>query len=477
VIKTTPLPAANHSNLQYSYLTICFHENRLYKEPVFYSTGFSLMSWLWLYKKGMSLGEPAIRSLLHYRARKGKEDPLRLHERRGEPSLPRPSGPLIWVHVASVGEALSMLTLINLILEQIPQAHILVTSITATSAQMLDTRLPKPRAFHQYAPIDHPGWVRKFLDHWKPDLALWAESEIWPNMLTMLKKRSVPAALINAHMSEKSFRNWSRAPRLAEDILSVFTVILAQSDQDAEFYRTLGGRGVVVTDNIKYSSAPLPFDPHDLDALKTALDARPAWLYASTHDAEEALACEVHAALQPRFPDLLTIIAPRHPARKEEIEAVIREHGLTFTARTGRKNLPAPADQIYLADTMGELGLLYRAVPLACVGRSFSRDGGGGHNPIEPAMLNCAVLHGPNVQNLSEIYAEMDGANAALCIKTPPDLASVIGELLASPEKLKELRESGYSFAGRKAHILSVIAQELEPLFLIAHLPILKAKI
>ena len=260
------------------------------------------MSWLWLYKKSMSLGEPVIRSLLHYRARKGKENPLRLHERRGEPSLLRPSGPLIWVHVASVGEALSMLTLINLILEQIPQAHILVTSITTTAAQMLETRLPKPRAFHQFAPVDHPDWVRAFLDHWKPDLALWAESEIWPNTLTLLKKRNIPIALVNAHMSEKSFSNWSRVPRLAEDVLSVFTVILAQSEQDAKFYRTLGGRSVVVTDNIKYSAAPLPYDPQDLEALQSALGTRPAWLYASTHDAEEALACEVHTALQARFP-------------------------------------------------------------------------------------------------------------------------------------------------------------------------------
>ena len=278
-------------------------------------------------------------------------------------------------------------------------------------------------------------------------------------------------------MSEKSFSNWSRVPRLAEDVLSVFTVILAQSEQDAKFYRTLGGRSVVVTDNIKYSAAPLPYDPQDLEALQSALGARPAWLYASTHDAEEALACEVHTALQARFPDLLTIIAPRHPARKNEIEVVIQKQGLTFTSRTDRKNLPVPADQVYLADTLGELGLLYRAVPLTCVGRSFSRDGGGGHNPIEPAMLGCAVIHGPNVQNLGEIYDEMAAANATICAKTPSDLAPLIGELLSSPEKLKELRESGYSFAGRKANSLSVIAQELEPLFLIAHLPILKAKI
>lgn len=433
------------------------------------------MSLLWVYKKAMTLGEPAIRALLAHRARKGKEDPARITERYGIPSRPRPAGPLIWVHVASVGEAQSMIALVEMVLAQMPDAQVLLTSITTTSAQLLESRLPA-RAFHQYSPVDHPDWVRRFLDHWNPNLVLWAESELWPNTLMLLKKRHIPTTLLNAHMSEKSFRNWSKAPRLAEDMLSTFMGILAQTDEDAERYTQLGGRSVVVTDNIKYSADPLPCNDDDLAALKSAIGNRPVWLYASTHDGEERLACLTHKALSGQFPDLLTIIAPRHPARAKEIEAVIGMHDLTFQTRTTEKKLPGPADQIYLADTMGELGLFYRAAPVACIGRSFSNDGGGGHNPIEPAMLGCAVLHGPHVQNLGRIFAEMNKAGAALLVVAEDHLPADIGHLLASPERLKELQDLGYAFASQKAGILNKIAEELEPAFLMAHLPVLKAR-
>jgi 3-deoxy-D-manno-octulosonic-acid transferase len=432
------------------------------------------MSLLWFYKKGMTLGEPAIRLLLNHRARIGKEDPARLKERFGISALPRPNAPLIWVHVASVGEAQSMLSLVDIILSQQPTAHVLITSITTTSARLLEQRLPD-RAFHQYVPVDHPDWVRRFLDHWRPDLVLWAESELWPNTLTLLKKRNVPVALLNAHMSEKSFKNWSKAPRLAEDMLSAFMIILTQTAQDADYYTRLGARSLVITDNIKYSAAPLPYDQTDYDTLKSALGDRPVWLYASTHAGEEALACEVHKSLTARYPNLLTIIVPRHPARTSEIESVIGSHDLTYQTRGTSKALPTPADQIYIVDTLGELGLFYRASPLACIGRSFSDDGGGGHNPIEAAMLKCAILHGPNVQNLARIFAEMNKAGAAMLVSTREHLAGDVEHLLKTPERLKELQDSGYAFASRKAEIMATIIQELEPAFILANLPVLKA--
>lgn len=432
------------------------------------------MGLLWVYKKGMTIGEPLIKAVLNRRARLGKEDPSRLNERLGLSTITRPEGPLIWVHVASVGEAQSILSLIDLILSQQPTAHVLITSITTTSARLLEQRLPE-RAFHQYVPVDHPEWVRRFLDHWQPDLVLWAESELWPNTLTLLKKRNIPTALLNAHMSERSFKNWSKVPKLAEDMLSVFMIILAQTQEDADYYNQLGARSLVVTDNIKYSAAPLPCDVEDLTTFQTALASRPAWLYASTHAGEEVLACTVHKKLSKKWPDLLTIIVPRHPARTQEIEKVIGAHDLTFQNRGETKTLPLPADQVYIVDTLGELGLFYRAVPMACIGRSFSDDGGGGHNPIEAAMLKCAILHGPNVQNLGRIYAEMDKAGAALLVSTAEHLAGDLAHLLETPERLKELQELGYAFAARKARIMDVIIQELEPAFILANLPVLKA--
>lgn len=430
------------------------------------------MSLLWLYKKGMTAGEPVIRALLKRRAGKGKEITERLSERYGIPSRARPDGTLIWVHVASVGEAQSMLSLINLILEQMSQAHVLVTSVTVTSAQLLAERLPE-RAFHQFSPIDHPGWVRHFLNHWKPDLVLWAESELWPNTLHLLSKRHVPVALLNAHMSAGSFRNWSRAKKMSLDMLSVFTVILAQTQEDADRYIQLGGRSVVLTENLKYAAQPLPCDAQDLKKLQDAIGHRTVWLYASTHDGEEELAAEIHARLSKEFPSLLSIIAPRHPNRREEIAAKLPPAHTLF--RGEDKKLPQPDTQIYVADTLGEMGLLYRAAGLACIGRSFSRDGGGGHNPIEPALLRCAILSGPNVQNLAQIYADMSAESAAIIAETPEKLEKTLHDLLSSPARLKELQESGYAFADRKARSLTQIIEELEPLFLMANLPVLKA--
>lgn len=432
------------------------------------------MDLLWTYKKAMTWGEPIISSLLDRRMRIGKEDPQRLPERKGIPSKARPSGPLIWVHVASVGEAQSMLALINLILEQQADAHVLVTSITRTSADMLASRLPA-RAIHQFSPVDHPDWVRAFMDHWRPDLVLWAESELWPNTLTLLKKRHIPVALLNAHMSAKSFRRWSHLPRMIEDMLSCFTVVLAQTQQDANYYQQLGARSISVTDNIKYSAVALPYDEADLNNLSAAIGKRPVWLYASSHDDEEHMACAIHKHLSKKIPDLLTIIALRHPQRLQDVETVVRACDLAYTCRDASKKLPEPHDDIYIAGTIGEMGLFYRLAPIACIGRSFSKDGGGGHNPIEAAVLKCAVVHGPHVQNLQQIYDDMHSVHAALELKSPDDLANTLEKLLLSPAELEKLRQAGYDFAHTKTKILETIVTELEPIFLMANLPLLKA--
>ncbi len=428
------------------------------------------MDAFWLYKKTMVLGTPILKSMLSHRVKKGKEDPERLGERKGIASLPRPAGPLVWMHVASVGEAQSIMSLINLMLSQNKQLNILVTSVTKTSAEILLQKLPD-RAFHQYAPVDHPDWIRSFLDHWHPSLALWAESELWPSMLTFLKKRHIPAALINAHMSPKSFRNWKRAPNLARNLLSSFLVILAQSKQDAEFYSEFTPHNVVVTDNIKYAAQPLTADDAQMRALETAIADRPVWLYASSHDGEEELACHVHKELSIRFPNVLTILAPRHPDRRDDLVQTVTGNALKTCLRGPNKKLPSPDDQVYIVDTMGELGLLYKIAPLAVIGRSFSHDGGGGHNPIEPALLGCAALHGPYVQNSQELYDEMDAAGAAMLVKEKENLAAMIKRLLSNPDELAQLQKAGFEFATAKANVLEKVLYELEPVFLEAHLP------
>lgn len=431
------------------------------------------MTLFWLYKKTMTLGKPAIMAVLKRRLEDGKEDPQRIRERYGQPSLDRPDGPLMWIHVASVGEAQSMLPMARLFLDQTPNGHVLMTSITRTAAELLDGRLPE-RAFHQYLPVDRPKWVRRFLDHWRPDIVLWAESELWPCMVMELNKRRIPAALLNARMSPRSFAKWSKVRQLAENILSGFAVILTQTQQDYEYYTALGGRSVVVSDNIKYCASPLPYDAHELDALRRAIGSRPCWLYASTHKGEEELALEVHAALCQTWPDLLTIVVPRHPERAAAVESFYQESPVTSCRRT-HSRLPRPDTGLFVVDTLGELGLFYRAAPIVCVGRSFSDDGGGGHNPLEPALLTCAVLHGPNVQNLQDIYDQMDAAGASISVPQASALAATIARLIAAPDALARQRDAGYLFAGGKSHVLNTVIEEIEPLFLLAHLPLLKA--
>lgn len=434
------------------------------------------MPLFWIYKRTMTFGKPVIMSFLNQRLKNGKEDPERLQERFGMPSRLRPeNGPLMWVHVASVGEAQSMLHLIDLFLEQNQTGSVLVTSITRTSAALLEKRLPA-RAFHQYLPVDRPKWVKRFLDYWQPSLILWAESELWPSILSDIKNRHIPMALINGRMSQKSFKNWSRVKTLAQDILSAFTVILTQTETDKNYYTNLGARSVITTGNIKFAASPLPYEENDLKLLQESTANRPIWVYASTHAGEEELAVKTHLDIADYVPNLLTIIIPRHPERRADILKSLAPFKLNITTRTQYKILPDANTHIYLVDTLGELGLFYRLSPLSVIGRSFSVDGGGGHNPLEAAQLKSAILHGSSVQNLSDIYTPMNEQGAALCLKSPEDLAPTLRAFLTDKESLNKLAEKGYHYAQSQKQILSKVIEECEPVFLLAELPVLHEK-
>lgn len=408
-----------------------------------------------IYQNILRLSPPILRGVLAWREFKGKEDPARLRERRGYASLPRPEGKLVWIHAASVGEAQSALILID----KLAADHILMTSGTVTSANYLRARLPA-RAMHQYIPLDTPRWVARFLDHWRPDLVLWMESELWPNMLGEIKRRAIPAALVNARLSERSYKRWQMAPQTIKTMLGAFSVILAQTWDAEKKYKALGAQAVYFTDNIKYSAAPLPCDHQDLQALQSAIGTRPCWVYASTHDGEEQLASRIHERLKQRFPDLLTIIVPRHPDRRAQIAALIGDAQL----RGPDKTPPASDTGIYIADTMGELGLFYRAAPIAMIGRSFSADGGGGHNPIEAAQLNCAVLSGPYVQFQQEIFDDMVAADAARLVTDDDDLYDALMRLLDDKPYLTDRQEKAALFAARKSAVIDTVMARLSAL-------------
>ncbi len=415
-----------------------------------------------LYEILMRSGKPVLDRLLDHRLSAGKEIPERQNERRGVAGRSRPDGPLVWIHAASVGESQSTLILIDALGKTYPHIHVLVTTGTVSSASLMEKRLPA-FAFHQFIPLDHPDWVANFLDHWKPDLALWMESELWPNLVTGLRKRNIPSALINARLSDKSFTRWKMARGMIANILSSFSLIMTQTKEDEIRFSALGAQHVVTTGNLKYSAAPLPYDLAELDRLHYSLQNRPSWVYASTHDGEESLACRIHARLKSTLPRLLTIIVPRHIERRDVIAATCRDAGLFSTLRGDTHTPPSQQDDIYIADTLGELGLFYSLSPIVMIGRSFSNDGGGGHNPVEAAQLDCAVLTGANVQFQQQMFDDMFAADAATQVKSEEELYATLLNLLNDPGYLRDQQKKSATFAQEKSHVIDSVLAHLGP--------------
>lgn len=428
------------------------------------------MSGVALYRGLTNVAEPLVRFYLGLRLRRGKEDPQRMPERQGMASAPRPNGPLVWLHAASVGEAQSALALIERLLQMRTDLNLLVTSGTVTSAGLLKRRLPA-RAIHQFVPVDLRHWVRRFLDHWQPDLALFVESELWPNLVLETSSRGCPLMLVNGRMSARSFARWQRAPRLAQALLGRFALCLGQTEQDAARLAALGAPKAEYLGNLKYSAAPLPSDEAALAALRAEAGKRPLWLAASTHPGEERMAAEVHLALRADHENLLTIIVPRHPERGDEIEAMLENLGLTV-ARRSRGEAPDAGREIYLADTLGELGLFYRLAGIAFIGGSTGSL--GGHNPLEAAQLDCAILYGPDMANFRTVAADLAAAQAAVQISDREDLRRRLGRLLAEPDERKNLARAAGKVSAQNADALERIADVLAPY--VAALPALNRR-
>ncbi|MDP4004066.1 3-deoxy-D-manno-octulosonic acid transferase [Methylobacterium sp. NEAU K] len=407
------------------------------------------------YRAGLRVGEPALTGLLAWRAHHGKEDPLRLPERRGLPGRARPVGPLAWMHGASVGEVLSLVGLVEGMIGR--GFSVLVTTGTRAAAELIGARLP-PGAVHQYIPLDAPRWVARFLDHWQPNLAIVAESEIWPNTILALDAREIPLILVNGRMSERSFRGWERCPRTAKALLARIAVCLAQTQEDAERFAKLGAPRVSISGNLKFDAQVPPADPQQLAYLGAMVAGRPVWVAASTHPGEEAMIAYAHAVLKAKFPQLLTILAPRHPARGTEAAECATALGLR-SARRSSGGRPHPSVEIYVADTIGEMGLFYRLSPLVFLGGSLVPR--GGQNPIEPVRLDTAVLHGPHTENFAVVYRALDRAGAALPVRDGVELAAVAGELLGDAARLDSMAQAGQRalqpFEGAVARTLAVL--------------------
>ncbi len=376
---------------------------------------------------------PAVPLFLALRRSRGKEDAARLGERRGVASLPRPEGLLVWLHGASVGELISLLPIAEHLTSS--GVAVLVTSGTVTSAEVAARRLPAG-ALHQYLPLDLPAYVARFLDHWQPDIGVFAESELWPNLIHEAGERGVHLLIVNGRMSERSFRRWKRLPGFIGAMLSRFELALAQTEGDAERLRALGAPRVQAIGNIKYDVEPLPADPDKLAQLQEAVRGRAVLIAASTHPGEEEQVAEAHAAASRAIPGLLTILIPRHPPRGAEVAAVVERAGLRVNRRS-EGALPHPDIDIHVADTIGEMGLFYRLSRLAYVGRSLVPH--GGQNPIEPAKLGAAILHGPHTHNFTEVYRAFDAAGGSESVADAAALGATVARLLRDGAALEAM--------------------------------------
>jgi 3-deoxy-D-manno-octulosonic-acid transferase len=403
--------------------------------------------------------EPALRALLARRVSSGKEDPLRLPERRGVAGRPRPSGKLLWVHGASLGEARSVLPLVGRLLAARPNLRILVTTGSRTSADMLARELDGKRAFHQFVPLDVPRWVRRFLDHWRPDAALWLESELWPNLLGEVARRRIPAALVNARLTARSASRWMRARHFFEPPLEAFSVALAQSAADAARLAALGLDNVSTIGNLKHDAPALAADPAALAAFEAAAAGRPRWLAAQIHPQESAAVLDAAASLKRAGSAALLVLVPRHAERGAEFAEAAARRNLK-AARRSQGEAPAGSD-VYIADTMGELGLFFRACPLAFVGGSLEPH--GGHNPLEPARLGAAVAFGPSMENFVELAADLIQCGAATRVADADELARWVERRLAEPQLAQREGAAARAFAARGEGTVERVAAALAP--------------
>jgi 3-deoxy-D-manno-octulosonic-acid transferase len=404
-----------------------------------------------------SAGRPFVPLLLWSRLARGKEDGARVDERRGLAGQLRPEGRIVWMHGASIGECLSLLPCMEAFIGR--GFHVVVTSGSVGSARVLGERLPAG-AVHQFFPLDISQYALRFLDHWGPEIVLVAESEIWPNIFRAIWKRRLPLVIVNARLSPTSFNRWRRGRKAAAGVFGLIDLCLAQTKEDGQRFAALGTKHVRVVGNIKFDAIPPPADPVELSTLAGCIGARPVWAAVSTHHGEEEIVAEAHLALRSQFPALLTIIAPRHPQRADAIEQMLRRGGLRLTRRSQGASFGNDTE-IYLVDTLGETGLIYRICKLAFIGRSLTAK--GGQNPIEAAKLNCAILHGPHVGNFREVYAALGDGEGAFVVEDRQMLSNAVRWLLSDAQALRRTARNAAHIAEERSGATARVMQAIAP--------------
>jgi len=390
-----------------------------------YRTGF----WLRVYLIVRHLFQPLMGLVLKRRLRQGREDPERMGEKLGLATAARPTGRLIWLHAVGVGEVLALRPLIMQLLAADPEVNLLITSTARSSARVLQGNLP-PRTQHQFLPLDGPKFVRRFLAHWRPDLAIWSEQDLWPGAICDCAAAGIPLAYVNARMGPESYRRRARFSGVYRDILARFSLIAAQDEGTAAHLRALGAVDVRVTGSLKPAAEPLAADAGQVAVLRAALAGRRVWVAASTHAADEAAVIAAQVALGAEW---LLILTPRVPDRALDICEALDVAGLAWLRRTAG-GVPGPRVSVWLADSFGELGLWYRLAKVAVMGGTFGSI--GGHNPWEPLCLGVPVLHGGSVHNFAADYAQVDAAGVARLLEAEDvaeALKAVVGDADTAP--------------------------------------------
>lgn len=413
-----------------------------------------------LYKGLATALGPVIDTYLDRRVTRGKEDPARLDERRGIAARPRPDGRLIWLHAASVGEAMGLLTLVRALRDTRPDLALLMTTGTTTSAEAMAKRLPEG-VLHQFVPVDRPAWVARFLAHWRPDLGIWMESDLWPTLVTEADARGIPMAIVDGRLSVGAFQRWRRLGRLARPLFDSFDLVLAASEDQARRFSALGCTDVRYAGNLKAAGDPPEADRAVTEEVRSATAGRPAWLAASTHPGEDQVVLEAHIRLAAARPGLMTVIVPRHTRRGDGIAALARDRGLTLARRSVGDPI-TPQTEIYLADTMGEIAAFYSAIPVTFLAGSLVPV--GGHNPIEPAHCGTALLFGPLIPNNRDAADALLAGGGAQEIHDAASLAETVGTLLDEPAAAAAMAASARAVAAEGRAGLDRILDALSPL-------------
>ncbi len=417
---------------------------------------------LHLYRFLMFILKPFVRPVLFLRRRKGLEtkDAKRKGERFGFASVKRPNKKIVWFNAASVGESNSIIPVIDEILKKAPDCFVLVTTTTVTAAENMAKKLSGKNAVHQFLPVDRRAYVDRFFEYWKPSVGFFVDSDFWPNLILSAKDHNVPLVLLNGRVSNKSFAKWKENLQFIKPLASAFEFTFGKSDDDCKKLSVMGFKNPVCVGNLKYGVPPLSFDKTEFKNLSDQIGKRHMFVVSSTHPGEEELCLSAFMIVKKRFPDVLMVIAPRHPARGEEIKSLVETNGLKAVLRSCGAKITKDLD-VYIADTMGELGLFYNLSEVAFVGGSLVK--WGGHNPMEPARLHNAVLSGKYVHNFQETYDLLKAEKAVVIVEDDKDFASKIKGFFENPDVQKDYMSRAFYVAEREADVLSRVMDKLDP--------------